>query len=157
MKLAMLLPAPVRARLFVAFGLATRAMTLGVKALVTDGDRVLLVRHTYVPGWHLPGGGVERGETVREAVEKEVAEETNVRLSASPVLFAFYKNASTSRFDHIALFVCREWKEIGAFEPDPEIAACEWFAADALPEGATRATRERIVEVLGDRPPAEDW
>ena len=132
-------------------------MTLGVKAFVTDGDRVLLVRHTYVPGWHLPGGGVERRETVWDAVEKEVREETNVRLAGSPLFFGFYKNRRTSPFDHIAMFVCRDWHETGPFEPNREIAQCEWFATDALPEGTTEATVDRVREVLGREPPAAHW
>ena len=45
-----------------------RGMTLGVRAVVIDAnDRVFLVRHTYVSGWYLPGGGVEVGQTFREA------------------------------------------------------------------------------------------
>src|SRR6187200_446523 len=42
----------------------TRGMSLGVRALVRDENgRILLIRHSYAPGWLLPGGGVERGET----------------------------------------------------------------------------------------------
>ena len=132
-------------------------MTLGVKAFVTDAERILLVRHTYVPGWHLPGGGVERGETVWSAVEKEVREETHVRLAGPPELFGLYLNGRTSRFDHIAMFVARDWSEIGPFEANAEIAECRWFPTEALPEGATAPTKARIAEVLNGAPVSERW
>ena len=55
----------LRAKLFHALFLVRRPMTLGVRALIYDrhNDSVFLIRHTYVPGWQLPGGGVEVGET----------------------------------------------------------------------------------------------
>ena len=146
-----------RADLFVGLGLALRPMTLGVKACVTDGERVLLVRHTYVPGWHLPGGGVERRETVWEAVEKEVREETFVELTAAPAFFGFYKNQRHSRFDHVALFVARDWREVGAFKPNFEIAECAFFPVDALPAGTSEATEARMREIVGSLEPAHHW
>lgn len=51
-------------RVFHLYWRVARGMTLGVRAVVLDGDnRVFLVRHSYVTGWYLPGGGVEVGET----------------------------------------------------------------------------------------------
>src|SRR5262245_21576612 len=86
-----------------------RGVTLGVRALVVDGGgRVFLVKHSYVRGWHLPGGGVETGETLIEALSRELAEEGNIRLGAAPKLFGIYFNKRISRRDHVALFIVRE-------------------------------------------------
>ena len=55
----------LKTRLFHTWFLLTRPMTLGVRALAFDAEgRILLVRHTYIRGWHLPGGGVESGQTM---------------------------------------------------------------------------------------------
>ena len=63
----------------------SRGLTLGVRAVVIDAaGKVFLVRHSYVSGWHLPGGGVERGETLRDALERELIEEGNIRLVDAP-------------------------------------------------------------------------
>ena len=52
---------------------------LGVSGAVFDGEgRVLLVRHSYAPGWHLPSGGVKRGEHPDAAVRRELAEEVGL-------------------------------------------------------------------------------
>ena len=71
-----------------------RAMTLGVRALVIDGEgRIFLVKHSYVSGWHLPGGGVEAGETLVEALARELREEGNIELTAPPRLHGIFFNS----------------------------------------------------------------
>src|SRR6266545_1051669 len=80
-----------------------RAMTLGVRALVIDGKgRIFLVKHSYVSGWHLPGGGVEAGETLVEAVARELQEEGNIDVTESPQLHGMFFNDRDSRRDHVA-------------------------------------------------------
>jgi 8-oxo-dGTP pyrophosphatase MutT (NUDIX family) len=135
-----------------------RAMTLGVRALVIDGQgRVFLIKHSYVSGWHLPGGGVETGETMREALARELLEEGNIVLTGVPELHGIYFNGRISRRDHVALYVVREFRQDAAPVGNREIVAHGFFAVDELPEGTTAATRARIIEVLGDAPPREQW
>jgi ADP-ribose pyrophosphatase YjhB (NUDIX family) len=135
-----------------------RAMTLGVRALVIDEQgRVFLVKHSYVSGWHLPGGGVEAGETLTQALARELREEGNIELMAPPQLHGLFFNNRGSRRDHVAVFIVRAFRQSAAPVPDREIVAHGFFAVDALPNDTTAATRARIIEVLGGAPVSERW
>jgi len=136
----------------------SRATTLGTRAMVVDGTgRIFLVKHSYVEGWHLPGGGVETGETLLEALSRELAEEGNIRLGAAPQLFGIYFNKRISRRDHVALFIVRDFRQDGSPQPNHEIVEHGFFPVDALPEDTTRATRARVAEVFGGAAVSELW
>jgi len=136
----------------------SRAATLGTRAMVIDGaGRIFLIKHTYVDGWHLPGGGVETGETLLEALTRELAEEGNIQLGAAPQLYSVYFNRRTSRRDHVALFIVRDFRQDGNPKPNHEIAEHAFFPIDALPEDASRATRARVAEVFGGAAISELW
>lgn len=138
--------------------MATRGATLGVRAIaVDDKNNIILVRHTYVPGWYLPGGGVERGETMRTSMTRELFEEANVQLTGEPELIGIYLNQKTSRQDHVALYLCRKWTQKNIPKPNMEIAECKSFPLDALPDDVTSSTRARILEVLGKGQKSEFW
>ena len=131
---------------------------MGVRAVVVDSDeRVFLVKHTYVAGWHLPGGGVEVGETVLDALKRELIEEGRIEVQGEPQLHGVFFNAHVSRRDHVAIFVVREFHQDRMPEPNREIAACGFFAPDKLPKDTTQGTRLRIAEVLDGKPPIETW
>jgi 8-oxo-dGTP pyrophosphatase MutT (NUDIX family) len=135
-----------------------RGMTLGVRALVVDGEgRIFLVKHSYVSGWHLPGGGVEVGETLLEAVARELREEGNIDVTEPPLLHGMFFNDRDSQRDHVALFVVRAFHQAAAPVPDHEIVAHGFFPIDAMPNDTTPATRARIIEVLGGAPVSERW
>ena len=135
-----------------------RGMTLGVRAVVLDGDnRVFLVEHSYISGWHLPGGGVETGETFRDALQRELEEEGRIALTGEPALHGLFLNSHISRRDHVAVYVVRHFSQDRLPEPNREIIACGFFAADALPAETTRGTRLRIAEVLDSQKPIATW
>jgi ADP-ribose pyrophosphatase YjhB (NUDIX family) len=135
-----------------------RGLTIGAQAAVLDeASRVLLVRHGYQPGWHFPGGGVEKGETVAHALARELDEEVAIRPSGVPVLFGIYANFESFPGDHIALFVVRNWEQARPWQPSLEIAEQGFFAAEALPEGTAAGTRRRVAEVLCDSPRSAMW
>jgi ADP-ribose pyrophosphatase YjhB (NUDIX family) len=136
----------------------SRGLTIGVRGLVFDAQgRVFLVKHSYVPGWHLPGGGVEHGETLATALARELREEGNIELLGPAELYGIYWNRRTARRDHVALYVVRSFRQTAPPEPNSEIVAHGFFAPDAFPEGTTVSTRARIAEVLGGRDAAEIW
>ena len=136
----------------------SRGATLGARAMVIDGKaRVFLVKHSYVDGWHLPGGGVETGETLLTALARELAEEGNIQLTAPPRLHGMFFNKRVSRRDHVALYIVREFRQDGPPVPNHEIIAHGFFAIDALPEDTGRATRARIAEVFGGAAVSELW
>jgi ADP-ribose pyrophosphatase YjhB (NUDIX family) len=149
---------PVLRRVFHLYWRFARGMTLGVRAVVLDGDnRVFLVKHSYVTGWHLPGGGVEVGETFRDALRRELAEEGRIELSGEPVLHGLFFNSHVSRRDHVAVYLVRHFRQDRLPEPNREIVACGFFAAGALPADTTEGTRLRISEVLEGRAPMVTW
>ena len=149
---------PALRRVLHAYWRFARAMTLGVRALVIDEEgRVFLVKHSYVSGWHLPGGGVEAGETISEALARELQEEGNIEMTAPPQLHGLFFNDRDSRRDHVALFVVRAFRQLAAPVPGREIVGHGFFALDALPNDTTAATRARIIEVLGGAPVTERW
>ncbi len=150
---------PLTQRMIALGTLVLRPMTVGVRAAVFDEEgRVFLVRHTYLPGWYLPGGGVDPGESAQVAVARELREEGNLEATGVPRLFGLYLNRKFSRRNHVALYVIREWAE--ACTPcvrSKEIAAAGFFAPDDLPQDVTAATRRRLDEIAVGVQQSDIW
>ena len=134
-----------------------RPLTFGTRAIIVDeAGRVLLIRHSYVGGWHLPGGGVARGETMHQAMVREVREETGLEVTAPGRLLGLYGRFRHRASDHVAIFVVEHWH--GTPKVDGlEIVAADFFAPDALLHDTSPATRRRLAEGRGETPVAELW
>jgi 8-oxo-dGTP pyrophosphatase MutT (NUDIX family) len=149
---------PALRRMFHLYWRFARGMTLGVRAVVLDRDgRVFLVQHSYVSGWHLPGGGVETGETFGEALRRELVEEGRIEMLSEPALHGLFFNRHVSRRDHVAVYVVTDFKQDRLPEPNREIVACGFFDAAALPAETTEGTRLRIAEVLEGKARIATW
>jgi len=149
---------PQLRRIFHLYWRIARGMTLGVRGVVLDGnDKVFLVKHSYVTGWHLPGGGVEVGETFLEALRRELVEEGRVELTGEPILHGLFFNGHVSRRDHVAVYIVRQFRQDRLPTPNHEIIDCGFYDATALPAETTQGTRLRIAEVLDGRAPMATW
>ncbi|MCH9806360.1 MAG: NUDIX domain-containing protein [Alphaproteobacteria bacterium] len=137
---------------------STRGLTMGAQGcVITEDNRILLIKHTYRPGWHFPGGGVEKNETIKSALERELHEEANIDITGEPELFAMFTNFEFFPSDHIALFIVRHWEQKSAPKPNMEIANHGFFALDTLPEDTHPSTRARIEEIINGTPPSDAW
>jgi ADP-ribose pyrophosphatase YjhB (NUDIX family) len=126
-----------------------RGISLGVRVCVRDeGDRILLIRHSYLPGWHFPGGGVEVGETAAQAAQREVAEEGGVETTAPLRLVGVFRNPEWSRGDHVAYFEAGAWRPC-ARKWGVEIEATGFFAENQLPPDVHPSVRRRLAERRG--------
>ncbi|MCC6921336.1 MAG: NUDIX domain-containing protein [Alphaproteobacteria bacterium] len=129
---------------------------MGASAMVVnEKGEWLLVRHTYMRGWHFPGGGVGKRESVLAALYRELGEEVGVVPTAEPQLIGVYTNFADPRASHVALY------RVEAYEMTPmrnlEIAEWRFFAPDALPDASGRGPLNRQAELIGQRMPDGVW
>ncbi len=131
-------------------------LSLGVRGIVIDDQaRVLLVHHSYMPGWFFPGGGVKRRELVQGGLERELHEEVGVTLKEAPRLLGLYSNFVGYRSDHVAVFVVEKFEMVPNL--NHEISEWKFFSLDALPGEITPGTKRRLTEYLGEAPPSHEW
>jgi ADP-ribose pyrophosphatase YjhB (NUDIX family) len=136
----------------------SRGMTLGVRGVVLDaGGKVFLVRHGYTPGWYFPGGGVEPGESLVEALARELLEEGNICITGAPPLHGVFRNVHSSPRDHVVVFVVREFEWRSPPPASWEIAEAGFFPLNKLPEGTSEGTRRRLEEILYGAPLGANW
>ncbi len=130
---------------------------MGVRTLVVDElGQILLIKHTYMPGWHFPGGGVLRGEHTRTAAIRELLEETGVVADENIELFGVYFHRVMLANDYIVLYVVKKFTP-GHVSLGGEIAEIQWFSPENFPRDLCRSTRARIDEYLSSNPIQDHW
>ena len=136
-------------------------VSLGVRLIVRDpSGHVLLVRHTYTPGWHLPGGGVDVGESAQESAVRECREETGYAVTADLRLVGVHFNRGYSNRDHVLTFaadVADDLRRVALTPQALEIAEVRVASVADLPEGTTAPTRRRLAEAFHDAPSGIHW
>ncbi|MBO6729429.1 MAG: NUDIX domain-containing protein [Maricaulis sp.] len=148
---------PVLRPLFQAWWRVKRGTTLGVRVLAQrDDGAIMLVKHTYISGWHLPGGGVERGELAEIAAERELEEEAGLNARGRLQLVGIFANHRFFRGDHVILYAAMEAVDCEPAEQG-EIAERAWFALDNLPPDVSGATLRRIQEHIGIQGKSLEW
>ena len=135
-----------------------RGVTLGVRGCVIGPDgRILLVKHSYMPGWQFPGGGVEWGETAEVAVIREVLEETGVEVTGPMQLHGIFSNHANFGGDHILVFVIRHWLRPLVPKPNAEIIATGFHTPGNLSAEVTSGTRRRVAEIFQGAAIEPEW
>jgi 8-oxo-dGTP pyrophosphatase MutT (NUDIX family) len=148
----------LRIRIYLFLMGLKRRTTLGARIALIDGEeRIYLIRHTYAPGWHFPGGGVEPGESSEAAAARELGEESAYRVTARPALFGFYHNTAVTNRDYVALYVSRDFEVARPFASNFEIAEFGWFPWRAPPPDVALSTARRIAEIFEGAEKAEHW
>lgn len=122
-----------------------KPMTNGVRLLMVRDGKVLLVKHVYEDKWYLPGGLVDKGETLDQAIRREAQEEVGASLNDLQ-LFGVYTSFKDDRTDHIVVFLSQDFSLDG--QSDHEIEALDFYPLDALPETTSDGSKHRIEDYV---------
>lgn len=124
-------------------------------ALIEREGRVLLVRHSYVAGWLLPGGGVHRGEPAEHAILREMKEEIGLVHCAPPELFGLYARKAGWATNVIALYRLRDAEF--SFKPNLEVREVQFVDPIAPPMGTPKSVATRLKEHAGLQSRSAFW
>lgn len=122
---------------------------IGVFGVIIEDGKVLLALRRDIDWWNLPGGGMELGETVDEALQREVLEETGLQVRVGRLVGVYSK---PQKQEVVLTFLCQ--REGGQLTATEETRESRFFAPDALPEKTLPKHAERIRDALLNQPEA---
>ena len=131
-----------------AFWLLINPLSVGVRILLIRNSQIILVKHVYEDCWYLPGGLVERGESLEFAVRRESLEEVGAQIR-NLALFGAYSNHHTGKRDHVIVFISKDFDISG--KTDEEIEQWGFFDLHALPDNMSAGSSKRIQEYIDDQ------
>jgi ADP-ribose pyrophosphatase YjhB (NUDIX family) len=133
-----------------------RPTAFGASVIAQDAQgRVLLVRHSYMWGWALPGGGVGRNEPPEAAAIREMQEEVGLSSSTPPELFGLYTRKVAWFSNVIALYRVRDARI--DFHPNLEVREVMFCDPSSPPPDTQASTLRRLAELTGQAPRSPYW
>ena len=129
-------------------------ITLGVRVIVINKKReILMVKHTYTPGWYLPGGGIKRRETPFIGMVRETWEETGVYVIQAKLISVLYHEIHHVP-DHLFLYQASAFAVYD--NTSPEILEKKWWPLTKLPPDMHQNTKHYLqliqaLPVRGDK------
>lgn len=131
--------------------------TYGVRILIVSEGEVVLVRHWYNFLWVMPGGGIKKYETPEQSAIREMKEELGIEINQLDYKLGTYTNNKEGKNDIVHCFVVELNKKLMMSKKfNFEISDKIWFRIDALPEGTSKATVNRIKEYISEGKNIED-
>ena len=126
-----------------------------VGAIVSRSGRVLLVRRAHPPSqglWAIPGGRIELGETLQEAAEREIKEETGLTIRAGKPVYAFdvilRDDAGRVQFHYVIVDLLADYVS-GSVRAADDAYEARWVAPNELKElSVNQTTLEALRQVL---------
>ena len=129
--------------------LLSRPLTMGARCVIMNADdEIFLIEHTYISGWHLPGGGVSVGESAEIAIKREVTEETILDLTGLPQLVGIYHCNSITKRDHVVVFLSKTFETNRSQIESFEIKAGRFFSINSLPPDIDSDSKGWIFDAL---------
>jgi len=122
---------------------------VSVCAIIFADNRVLLAHRRDIDWWNLPGGGMEAGETVEQALRREVLEETGLEVKVERLVGVYSKPQKNE-----VVLAMRCGVSGGRLRATEEMSECRYFAPGALPTNTLPKHRQRIEDALLNRPEA---
>ncbi len=121
-----------------------KVTTVGVRVLIENEGKVLLIKHTYRKGYYFPGGGVRRGEEFSQACIREVFEETGLVIDKMQ-LVSVYRNFLENKNNCVLIY--RAGKVINPHELKSdgiEVAEAIWVDPTNPPKEASYYTKQAL-------------
>jgi ADP-ribose pyrophosphatase YjhB (NUDIX family) len=139
---------PRRLRRFGSRVFQSRFTASAGAVILDESGRILLLKHVFRSGegWGIPGGFINRGEQPKDALRREVSEETGIELESVELAFIH----TSSQMNHLEIiFRCRA-KGQTAKARGLEVNRLDWFALDQLPDVLGEDQRRIINRALKD-------
>ena len=134
-----------------------KPLSFGTRVMLLCKNEVLLVKHTYISGYFLPGGGVKKSELFENSARRELKEEVGILVNNLSV-FGIYKSIKEQKYTTNVVFISKLSKKPTLKIQKDELVEAGFFNINKLPLKTSPGTKRRIKEYIeGNFPITGEW